>query len=85
VNWANSVVIFDEAHNIEGIASDSASSEISSTDIGGSISEIDQCIAKAQEVGYGSESITAPPDLGSLLIMKQVYAYIGWLHTLKKN
>jgi Rad3-related DNA helicase len=42
VNWLNSVIIFDEAHNLEGVASDAASAELSSLDIAGAIAELDR-------------------------------------------
>ena len=35
INWNNSIVIFDEAHNLENFASDSASFDLSSLDIAG--------------------------------------------------
>ena len=40
MNWANSVVIFDEAHNLESIASDAASAEMTSHDIALAIDEV---------------------------------------------
>lgn len=43
VNWNNAVVIFDEAHNVEKVAADSASCSLTST-------EIAQCIEELQNV-----------------------------------
>ena len=39
VVWENSIVIFDEAHNLESFASESASFDLSSVDVGGCITE----------------------------------------------
>jgi len=43
VEWKNAVVIFDEAHNLERVASDAASCTLSSTDLA-------QCILELQHV-----------------------------------
>ncbi|KAL3666229.1 hypothetical protein V7S43_009014 [Phytophthora oleae] len=44
ISIENSILIFDEAHNVESIASDAASYALSSNDISGCISEIDTFI-----------------------------------------
>jgi len=44
IPWDNAVVIFDEAHNLESFASDSASFDISSKDVAGCMSEIDKAL-----------------------------------------
>lgn len=43
--WQNSIIIFDEAHNLERIASDAASCSISSTDIAVCIQELQQVLS----------------------------------------
>ena len=43
IEWKNSVIIFDEAHNIERVAADAASCTLTSTDIA-------QCISELQHV-----------------------------------
>lgn len=48
IPWDNAVVIFDEAHNLEAFASDSASFEFSSTDIAGCVSEVQKGINYVQ-------------------------------------
>lgn len=48
IAWDNAVIIFDEAHNLESFASESASFELSNTDIAGCISEIDRAIRAVQ-------------------------------------
>jgi regulator of telomere elongation helicase 1 len=44
IPWKNAVVIFDEAHNLETFASESASFDLSSKDIGGCMNEVDKAI-----------------------------------------
>ena len=44
VSWHNAAVIFDEAHNIESIASEVASFDLKAGSIAGSIDEVQQCI-----------------------------------------
>ncbi|KAF4320436.1 hypothetical protein BBO99_00003065 [Phytophthora kernoviae] len=44
ISIENSILIFDEAHNVESIASEAASYALSSNDISGCISEVDQFI-----------------------------------------
>lgn len=57
IPWDNAVLIFDEAHNLESFASESASFDLSNTDISG-------CIAEVQKAG---NYLQAMPDLGSNL------------------
>jgi len=71
------VVIFDEAHNLEGIASDAASAELSSFDIAGALGELDDCVRIVQgnaggSGGGGSGGAPPPVDLASVLILKQL-------------
>ena len=49
VNWADSIVIFDEAHNIERIASDASSFSLSSIDLGACIVELQNVLRRLQE------------------------------------
>eukprot|EP00934_Nitzschia_sp_Nitz4_P001171 Nitzschia sp. Nitz4//scaffold2_size372955//57610//61680//NITZ4_000371-RA/size372955-snap-gene-0.9-mRNA-1//1//CDS//3329546620//1171//frame0 len=51
IPWDNSVVIFDEAHNLESFASDSASFDLTTTDIGGCLGEIQRAINYKQLLG----------------------------------
>lgn len=44
IPWENAVVIFDEAHNLESFASESASFDLSSRDIAGCMAEVDKAI-----------------------------------------
>ena len=79
MNWSNSIIIFDEAHNLESIASDAASCELSSYDLAGAMAEVDRCIEIAQrlgcefaEDGVPSAVATTGPTVDNLLIVKQV-------------
>jgi hypothetical protein len=49
IDWSNSVVIFDEAHNLERVASDAASCSITSTDIANCIHELQNALKLLQE------------------------------------
>ncbi|GKY99980.1 hypothetical protein MPSEU_000951500 [Mayamaea pseudoterrestris] len=54
IDWKNSVVIFDEAHNLESFASESASFDLSNTDIAGCIMDVNKTI---NYIDSGQESI----------------------------
>lgn len=51
VKFENSVIIFDEAHNLESFASESASFDLTSIDIAGCIIEVGRCIGYCQSNG----------------------------------
>lgn len=53
VPWDNAVVIFDEAHNLESFASESASFDLSTTDIAGCVREISRALDYFQTVRGG--------------------------------
>ena len=48
VAWDNAVVIFDEAHNLESFASESASFDLSTIDIAGGIAEVTRALVYVQ-------------------------------------
>lgn len=58
VPWENSVVIFDEAHNLESFASESASFDLSTTDISGCLAEIDRVINLLQALPTDGAALT---------------------------
>ncbi|CAN0045637.1 unnamed protein product, partial [Laminaria digitata] len=43
INWSNAVVIFDEAHNLESVASEASSFELTSAQIAGAQEEALRC------------------------------------------
>ena len=49
LDWQNSVIIFDEAHNLERVASDAASFTLTSTDLAGCIMELQSVLKSLQE------------------------------------
>ena len=53
VPWNNAVLIFDEAHNLESFASESASFDLKSTDIAGCVSEIQRALGYMENMGIG--------------------------------
>jgi regulator of telomere elongation helicase 1 len=50
VDWRNSVVIFDEAHNLESVASDASSFTLSSVDIAACIKEMQDAVRSLQDL-----------------------------------
>ncbi|KJE91589.1 DEAH helicase isoform 6, variant [Capsaspora owczarzaki ATCC 30864] len=67
LNLANSIIIFDEAHNLESICEDSASFQLTSLDIAMAISEAQSChdlVSDAKYIG------SIEPD--DLLLLKKV-------------
>lgn len=44
IDWQDAVIIFDEAHNVERVASDAASCSLSSTDVANTILELKQTL-----------------------------------------
>ena len=50
VEFENSIIIFDEAHNLESFASESASFDLTSVDVGGCIVEVGRCIGYMQSM-----------------------------------
>ena len=55
VPWDNSVVIFDEAHNLESFASESASFDLTSLDIGGCVGEVNRAMGYLDVMGEGGD------------------------------
>ena len=49
LDWQNSIIIFDEAHNLERVASDAASFTLTSTDLAGCIIELQVVLKSLQE------------------------------------
>ncbi|XP_024539869.1 regulator of telomere elongation helicase 1 homolog [Selaginella moellendorffii] len=47
IRWENSVIIFDEAHNLEGVCADAASFDLPTTTLSACISEAGQCVELA--------------------------------------
>ena len=70
--WENAVIIFDEAHNLERVASDAASCSLSSTDIAAWIKELQLVLSILQNMGdfssSGAETGSTPEMLGSRLL-----------------
>jgi Rad3-related DNA helicase len=60
LNWSNSIIIFDEAHNLERIAADAASFKLTSTDIANCISELQQVLRLLQVERPQSRSSEGP-------------------------
>jgi len=57
IPWDNSVVIFDEAHNLESFASESASFDLSNADISGCVSEVQKAINYVKAMPDSSHNV----------------------------
>lgn len=57
LNWSNSVVIFDEAHNLESVASEAASFELTSAQVAGAQEEALRCHKILTEGGGGVDEV----------------------------
>ena len=62
VQWENAILVFDEAHNLEAFASESASFDLSGVDIAGCVNEVTRAI------GY----LQAMPDVGEGVKMENL-------------
>lgn len=69
VPWDNAVVIFDEAHNLESFASESASFDLSSADIAGCMHEITRVMNYVQAMPELGERIS----LDNLIRLKALF------------
>lgn len=75
----NSLLVFDEAHNLEGVCGDSASFDLSAADIAAAIQEVQKCIdvvrdpATSVALMEGSTLMgNDVPDIESLVILKTI-------------
>ena len=66
VPWKNAVVIFDEAHNLESFASESASFDLTTLDIAGCIAEIQRAVNYMQTLGADEGSFVRPENVAKL-------------------
>lgn len=65
INFESSIVIFDEAHNLEKVAADSASFTITSTDIAACIKELQKVLQRLKEEEVASRSQDKPSSSSS--------------------
>jgi DNA repair helicase Rad3 len=49
---SNCIIVFDEAHNLEGVCGNSASFDLTPADVAGAIGEIETCLAKIKNPAY---------------------------------
>jgi Rad3-related DNA helicase len=66
VPWKNAVVIFDEAHNLESFASESASFDLTTLDVAGCIAEIQRAVNYMQTFGAEEGSRVRPENVAKL-------------------
>ena len=55
VQWSGAVLIFDEAHNVDSVACDASSFELSTTDIACCVEEMQAAIDTAMGAGYDGD------------------------------
>ncbi len=71
VDFGNAVLIFDEAHNLEGFASGSSSFDLSTSDLAGCVSEVERamqcCEANSEMAQCGDRT------MDNLLLLKSVF------------
>jgi len=77
VRFENSILIFDESHNLESFASDSASFDLSGLDIGGCVHEVSRAIGYFQSgpetLGLGSDGFGSNMKLENLVRLKGIF------------
>jgi regulator of telomere elongation helicase 1 len=71
------VVIFDEAHNLESFASDSASFDLSSVDVSGCISEVQKVISYQQAMPELIDRVSTD----TLVRMKSIFLWLRRIPT----
>ena len=73
VPWQNAIVIFDEAHNLESFASESASFDLSSLDVAGCIQETSRAIAYLSTNSYSNVDDGGGVKMENLLRLKHLF------------
>ncbi|KAL0808272.1 hypothetical protein Bca101_100764 [Brassica carinata] len=87
VNWNSSILIFDEAHNLESLCSDSASFDLPSVLLSACISEAQECVelASARRVSLNDES-TNPENFSILKgLLRKLQELISQVPIPKKD
>lgn len=74
INWENSVVIFDEAHNIESVCSGSASFDLPVSIVAGSVEELGTAVEIMQSAGkVSSDDMRAVENMrGMQLVLRKL-------------
>ena len=73
IHWENAILIFDEAHNLEAFASDSASFDLTHVHIAGCITELTKTIQYIQQQSsHGGGGNTTPLKLDNLIRLKRM-------------
>ncbi|CAM9479536.1 unnamed protein product, partial [Chrysoparadoxa australica] len=83
VNWKGAVVIFDEAHNLEQVASEAASIELTSAHLGGAIGELTRASSAALASGVTEEADGAELRGKYLALKNLILALEGQIDSLK--
>ncbi|KAJ7524999.1 hypothetical protein O6H91_17G031600 [Diphasiastrum complanatum] len=79
IQWADSIIIFDEAHNLEGICADSTSFDLSTTHLASCILEAKQCIDLALVHRGRNNAVDRSVDPENFAVLKAL------LFELEKN
>jgi len=77
VQFKNSILIFDESHNLEAFASDSASFDLTGLDIGGCINEVARAVGYLQSMpelaGSDGGSSASGVKMDNLIRLKSIF------------
>lgn len=73
IAWNNAIVIFDEAHNLESFASESASFDLSNTDVAGCVAEVTKAMNYIQSMPPDTGTTTANLKLDNLIRLKTIF------------
>jgi regulator of telomere elongation helicase 1 len=70
IDWSNCIIIFDEAHNLEKIASDAASFSITQAEIATCIEELKSCLKDIQGSSKSNEEDKIESNSGMSMLNK---------------
>jgi regulator of telomere elongation helicase 1 len=76
ISWDNAVIIFDEAHNLESFASESASFDLSNQDVAGCVLEVQRALNYMQAMPDQNSELKTENVLKLKAIFLQLEDYI---------
>ena len=61
ISWEGAVLLLDEAHNVESVAAEAASCDVSTTLLGNCLKELKQILTALQGETFDRETVENPP------------------------